>query len=97
MSKQALMAAAMAKLKAESIESMATVDVMLNNASGIADNPNYVEELVSHAKNIYICEAAARKIQETYAPKPAPAATPPRQQPSPAQAQRQVTVKNSDE
>ena len=66
MSKQALMAAAVAKLKAESIESYAVVDVMLNNPSGVSEHVNYVEEIVSHAKNIYVCESAARKIQEVW-------------------------------
>ena len=83
MSKQTLMAAAIAKLKAESIESFAVVDVMLNNPSGVSEHTNYVEELVSHAKNIYVCEAAARKIQEgwgrnsTHRPTPPPAKPPP--------------------
>ena len=73
MSKQALMAAAIAKLKAESIESYAIVDIMLNNAAGVSEHTNYLEEVTRHAKNIYVCESAARKIQEVWGPKHPPA------------------------
>ena len=92
MSKKSLMAAAIQRLKADSIESYALIDVMLNNAGGSA-NLNYVEEIAAHAKNIYTCECAARKIQELWGPKAQPPTkAPPKQTTMPPPALASMTA-----
>ena len=77
--------AAFTRLRAQAMESLAVMDILLNNPTMVADHAGVVDEIVKHAQRLVQCEGAMHTLQQYFQPaSPSPTtqgAPPPRGEP----------------
>ena len=76
--------AAITKLRAEALESLALVELLLTDPTMVPDHSSLVDEISKHAQQLARCETAMLTLQQYFAPQPAPvqAAAPPTEPPA---------------
>ena len=72
-----LYTAARATLQAKAVESLALIDVLLNNPTMVPDHSSLVDEITKHARLLAEYEGAMLTLEQYFAKKPAPQKAPP--------------------
>jgi hypothetical protein len=68
--------AALTALRASAMESMALIEIYLNNPSAIPDHSSLVAEIARHTRDLAESEGAMLTLQQYFGPKPQPQAPP---------------------
>ena len=77
--------AAITQLRAEALESLALIELLLTNPTVVPDHSSLVTEISKQSRQLAQCEGAMHTLQQYFAPKapPAPQAAPPPAPPGP--------------
>jgi len=65
-----LLEAAMTQLRGRALEHLAIVDILLENPAGVADHTNYVKEIITHTREVMICENSLNALQMYFVQQP---------------------------
>jgi hypothetical protein len=79
-----LYTAARAALQAKAVESLALIDVLLNNPTMVPDHSSLVDEITKHARLLAEYEGAMITLEQYFGKKPAPKPKAPAAPPTPA-------------
>ena len=87
-----LYTAARAALQAKAVESLALIDVLLNNPTMVPDHSSLVDEITKHARLLAEYEGAMITLEQYFGKKPVPKpkAPPPPPPPAPATPPEEV-------
>ena len=72
-----LIKALKAKYKAQAAEAEATIEVYLNNAAGIGEHTQFVDEIIKHARILHEAEESSNALSKYLKPSPRAVAPPP--------------------
>ena len=71
--------AALHQIKGKALESLAVIEVLLNNPAAVSDHTDYVGEIIKHAELLAQYEGAMVTLNQYFGPPPAAPAQPPPQ------------------
>ena len=61
--------AALLSLQAQAMKHYGAIEILINNPVGLAENTNYADEIIKHAKALSECEEAYGTLHSHFAPK----------------------------
>ena len=71
-----LYTAAQIALKAQAVESLASIDVLLRNPTMVPDHSSLVSEICKHSRQMAEAEGAMLTLEQYFGKRPAPAPAP---------------------
>ena len=76
--------AAILHARAKALESLAVIEILLNNPSSVPDHTDYMSEIMKHAESLARNEAIMITLNQYFGPKPEPLSAPSPPQPAPS-------------